>query len=834
MNFEGFGMESPDFFMIDPLTTMSLQSMDLSNRIWKHFRFAFMPCVLDKAYPSHLQFSKQNFPSELLAGTSITKLHVQAGGTPPPPSMLRKDKGTPIFRTSIMGASLMIFRLGILLICHLHLPITAKGEIINEHVKDRLFYVLFNELRLLRVPTEFHISIDDLPFDKEIENPAQAYMLRMKETANKIPSFLPPNDRCDILTQNFEDEKVEICNQYCPCLLCMRTYNPLIHPASAAGMVSLFRGDINTLVGQEERPPRLKPPDPVPFSPASADWKRRKAVISNFTATEEEDDFDLPLDPLGMSDDTEISKFLGTCPESDEEDDDSPTKPQPVKSDRTILKNPPIGIPDSFTPGEWREHYDISKPDIPENIRSGLADLLDEFKNLLSCHSTDCRPILVDGEPAVVDIKLTTDKPIFTKPYPMASRMSEVLDKKIEEMLDRGEICQVTSPYNMPVLLTHHNAENKHIPFEERKWRIVLDVRSLNSHMVLKNMNSHLVKGIEFLYPKLQGMMFVSLIDMRKAYRSLIASFFTRLATAFRTPSSAKYPYETWAFISTCDGLANLPGDYSLFVQKAFSPRSRQCTIQHIDDILVFSKDAETHLEDLRSVFTDLLKSNFLISIGKFQAFMREVTFLGHVMDGRNIWIPEDRKSYFDALKPPTTKKEMQSLLGISGYMSHFVDSYHLKTGLLFEALKGKTDKQAIVLTEPQLKAFEELKLSIKNAEKLHLVDFRKPIYMETDACFAGTGSVLYQETDNPNEPLRPKRNIIRYGSRRFSLTESLHHTSLEKEAMAILIAAKTNYYYLFNCTEAIIKTDLKSLITLLSCYTSTESARMTRLSNRL
>jgi hypothetical protein len=122
-------------------------------------------------------------------------------------------------------------------------------------VKDRLFYVLFNELRFLRVPTEFHISIDDLPFDKEIENPAQAYMLRMKETANKIPSFLPPNDRCDILTQNFEDEKVEICNQYCPCLLCMRTYNPLIHPASAAGMVSLFRGGINTLVGQEERPP---------------------------------------------------------------------------------------------------------------------------------------------------------------------------------------------------------------------------------------------------------------------------------------------------------------------------------------------------------------------------------------------------------------------------------------------------------------------------------------------------------------------------------------------------------------------------------------------------
>ena len=282
----------------------------------------------------------------------------------------------------------------------------------------------------MRVPTDFHITIDDLPFSKDTDPPDKLYMSKLGETAFKIPYFYPPNQRCNMMTQNFEEEQVDLCHQYCPCLLCLEKFNPFTSPNDGKhGMVELFRGDINTLVGQGRPAPGRFPPK----APDKSKKKRDRAIIASFTA-EEEIDFDHPLDPLGLTDDIEISKFLGTTPES-EYDDPPADRPQPVRSDPAILKDPPIGIPDSFTPGDWREHFDISKIDIPEAIREKLADLFDEFKNLLSCYSTDCRPILVDGEPAVVDIELTTDKPIFIKPYPMASRMAEVLDKKIEEML---------------------------------------------------------------------------------------------------------------------------------------------------------------------------------------------------------------------------------------------------------------------------------------------------------------------------------------------------------------------------------------------------------------
>ncbi len=76
--------------------------------------------------------------------------------------------------------------------------------------------------------------------------------------------------------------------------------------------------------------------------------------------------------------------------------------------------------------------------------------------------------------------------------------------------------------------------------------------------------------------------------------KSPTASDFLRQITAFRTPSSKKYPHVTWTFRSTCDGLANLPGYYSYLIQSALSPQSKACTVSHIDDLMVFSKTEET------------------------------------------------------------------------------------------------------------------------------------------------------------------------------------------------------------------------------------------------
>ena len=128
--------------------------------------------------------------------------------------------------------------------------------------------------------------------------------------------------------------------------------------------------------------------------------------------------------------------------------------------------------------------------------------------------------------------------------------------------------------------------------------------------------------------------------------------------TAFRVPSSTKYGHLTFSFLSSIEGCAVTPGYWTYFLSKALSQRSKNVCVLHIDDLLIFSKDLESHLADLEAVFADLKKGNFLVSLAKMKAFQTKVTYLGHILDGHGLAIPESRKNFFASMKPPTTKKE--------------------------------------------------------------------------------------------------------------------------------------------------------------------------------
>ena len=829
----------PVYFFLDPLNQLTFSTMSMMVDLHQHFKYRLHPVRPIPAHKNCINFALR-FKPDILPGTQVTRLHIQTGTVKPPPDLLAISEETSLFKANILGASLFVFKLGIFLTCHLHMPYGLSESPYRTLWRDRILYITLSELRRLRIPPDIQISIDGDPGSPLAKQEIEAYSRVMQNALNKLPPFLDPHEKCNMYLKLVDEEEIDLSKEeYCSCCLC--TMCPCLKSKQKTGALYLLEGNL-------QNQNRISKEDDSLLSN-----KRIKdllhAAIGTFTAVDGAE-FDIPLDPLGLVDEEDLHSFMNTHPgfendnneeEENEEKIDSFSPPGAEKAiplPRYSHQTTAPGIPDTFQQGNWRQYIDISSmSQMPsEEHRKKLENLLDRYTNILSCHKTDCRPIYLDEKQVEVDIELTTDKPIFIKPYPIAEKMIKVLDSKIDEMLEKGEIVEVESPYNVPILLTHHNSENKHIDFDKKKFRLCLDLRVVNSLTKFKNLHSHLVKGIEFLYARIKGMRVFTVIDMTKAYRSLIATEKLMQVCAFRTPGSTKYPFHTWAFRSTPDGLATLPGFYTYCIQKALSPRSRQCTLNHIDDLLVASPDWDTHLQDLESVFSDLLKGNFLISVPKLKLGKTEISFLGHIVDGEVLKVPEDRKSYFDALSPPTTKKEMQSLLGVAGYMAHFVDSYHLKTGPLFEALRGKTDKQKFTLNEVQMKAFEELRQSIKKAESLYIVDFNETIFMETDSSLSGTGSILYQEYSDPlalpGSPL--KRRIIRYGSRRFSVTESLHHTSLEREAMGVLIGCKTHYFYLYNCPLAVIKTDLKSLITLLSCYNNPDSGRMSLLSHRL
>ena len=821
----------PLYYFMDPLSRISFNTRIIITDLFKEIPFSFYPV---QSLPHHEFCTRpaiQIYSPDIFIGTTKTKIHIQNGPAPPTEDLLQKERLTPMCQQPFREGYLTMFRYGDALNFHLHLPpLNVNGEPMTEAHRNNIITQFLSELRILRVPTNIEITTDGFNSITGSRVPDAYYQDQLKKIIQHLSPFLEPS-RATRAPARFSEELPETIDvtarEACSCTLCSSTST--LKPTK----VSLFKGDINDLINKT-----INDNASTTSSKCSRIYPELRIIINSLCENMDADDMetDEPLDIMNLVDEGEMQKFLTTypgCEEDDEEEEED--LPPPQKSDPSMFNGHDMrGIPDQFRPGDWRKTDILDKvKHLPKHIVDEFINLLDKHVNVFSYHATDCRPVLLHGKPAVADIILKHNEPIYQKPFPLNGAAVEIMDEKLTELFDRNELVIIESRYNMAVMLVNHNSSQKYADgTQKKKVRMVIDVRTLNALTDNKNKYSHLVRAVEILLMAIHGSATYSSLDITKAYRAVMASERLQEVSAFRIPSSKKYAQYTMAFRSACDGLAFMPGFFSYLMQEALSLLSKSCTIAHIDDLLIHSKSLEEHLKHLDSVLTDLGKANFMVSAKKFMPFQKEVHFLGHIIDGDHKWIPEERKSYFDKLQPPQTKKQLQQILGCANYMSSHVESFALLTGPLYDAIKGKSDKAQLQLNDIQMKSFHELKKRIANAPKLSLLDTTKPIFMEVDASLVGTGSVLYQEVTDEHGKI--KRNIIKYGSRRYSITESLNQTSLEREAMAILIGAKQHMQYLQACPEAIIMTDLKSLITILSCYTNSENTRMARMSFRI
>lgn len=61
----------------------------------------------------------------------------------------------------------------------------------------------------------------------------------------------------------------------------------------------------------------------------------------------------------------------------------------------------------------------------------------------------------------------------------------------------------------------------------------------------------------------------------------------------------------------------------------------------YLDDVIVFSKDVEHHLQHLKEVFEKLRKVNLKLRADKCRLTRREVAFLGHLVS--NVGVGADQ-----------------------------------------------------------------------------------------------------------------------------------------------------------------------------------------------
>ena len=202
----------------------------------------------------------------------------------------------------------------------------------------------------------------------------------------------------------------------------------------------------------------------------------------------------------------------------------------------------------------------------------------------------------------------------------------------------------------------------------------------------------------------------------------------------------------------------------------------------YLDDILVFSKTGEEHLEHLETVLKLLRENKFYAKESKCDFNKPELRFLGHIVGRNGLRVDDTKLAVIKEWATPRDVGQLRSFLGLSNYFRRFVMGYSSMVAPL-TALTGQ--KAPWNWGTAQQRAFNRVKKALVNPPVLVLPDFTLPFELISDASLAGTGAVLVQQG-------RP----VAYTSKKFGPAEK-NYTTGEQELLGVYTALKEWRCYL-------------------------------------
>lgn len=250
------------------------------------------------------------------------------------------------------------------------------------------------------------------------------------------------------------------------------------------------------------------------------------------------------------------------------------------------------------------------------------------------------------------EFKLKKDETFVKKLYPVPLKYRERMRWVINKMLNQNIIEQSNSPYINPLAITLK---------KDGTIRTRLDARELNELIESDHAGP---ETMEEILAQCDGVKYISCLNLNMSFWQVSLAKWCRKYTAFKI-FGVVYQFKMVPFGTKVSGAALQRASQHAFGYLDF-------VLRYVDENTCISKDFRSHLKHLEIIFKKCQEYGITLNFKKCNFCVEQIEFLGYILSTEGLKINPDKTKKIREFPIPTSKKQMQSFLGLINWCSKF------------------------------------------------------------------------------------------------------------------------------------------------------------------
>jgi hypothetical protein len=382
------------------------------------------------------------------------------------------------------------------------------------------------------------------------------------------------------------------------------------------------------------------------------------------------------------------------------------------------------------------EEFEMKIEHLDKEKKKVIFELVDEYDSVFAKNQFDIGTVK-DHEACIT---LTEDRYVAKKPYRCSIEDQEEIEKQVAELLNHGIIEESSSPFAAPVTLAYKKTGEGG---EKKKNRMCVDFRLLNKLVLPESTPFPLIGDI---IAKTRGCTWFSSFDVNSAFWSIPLRREDQHKTGFVT-QEGHYQWTSLPF-----GLKSSPAIFQRVMSSIIRKHKLSAfTCSYIDDIIIFSKTFDEHVEHIKLLMQAVKEEGFRLKFLKCKFAQRKIQYLGHVIEENEVRPMRDNLIAIKNFPVPKSRKNIRQFLG----KVNFYHKYIPQASKLLEPFHRLLRKDSVFdWSDECQRTFDRLKAYLTSEPALSIFDPKLPIIIYTDASLEGLGAVLKQK--QPNGEIKP------------------------------------------------------------------------------